>query len=197
MPSGKQIGSQGPTPLMSHKNLPLLQFYIIWVNHILSQLCKENIMVWVWNVSHKLLRLSPTPTPQKLVVPVFIGSFVCLVGLVWLFIGGGRQSFPKGTTSWGQRGEPCSWIAGPHFLFMFTSWSANILGNNPVLWLQPWAVLVFSQSMGPTSPFFSWLVLVRYVVGYTREREWSNSFKFQIRQLIKQAATVPEPQTCA
>lgn len=131
MPSGKQIESQGPTPLMSHKNLPLLQFYIIWVNHILSQFCKKNIMVWVWNVSHKLLGLSPTPTPQKLVVPVFIGSFVCLVGLVWLFFGGGRQSFPKGTTSWGQRGEPCSWIAGPHFLFMFTSWSANILGNNP------------------------------------------------------------------
>lgn len=158
------------------------------------------MMVWVWNVSHKLLGLSPTPTPQKAVVLFFIGSFgwLGLFGFGCFFWGGGRVSLKELLP--GGRKKPWSWIAGPHFLFMFASWYANILGKNP----SPMAAATSSSGVpskhGSNKPFLQsvgscWFLVL--VVRCTRDGDSNNSFKFQISQLVEQATTVPEPQTCA
>lgn len=149
------------------------------------------ISCWAW---------VPHPLPKNWWCRFLLVHLVGWVGLglVVFLEGGGRVSLKELLP--GGREKPWSWIAGPHFLFMFASWSANILGNNP----SPMTAAMscsgvpskhrsnkpFLQSVGPC--WFSVLV-----VRCTREGDSSNSFKFQIRQLAKQATTVPEPQTCA
>lgn len=151
------------------------------------------ISSWAW---------APHPLPKNWWCRFLL---VRLVGwLVWFgfdcfFLEGeGRVSLKELLP--GGREKPWSWIAGPHFLFMFASWSANTLGNKPSPVAAAMSCSGVPSKHGSNKPFLQpvgscWFLVL--MVRCTREGDSNRNFKFQTRQLVKQATTVPEPQTCA